>query len=103
MGRFYQPVRVQNQSDAAVAQNGAAGDAVIVRHALRQRLDDPLLNEVSQVLRQNPGQCTLFINLSTPEKNNEIIRSKKLKVKPSAAMISQLRNLVGQENVWMDR
>lgn len=65
-------------------------------------VDDPLLNEVSQVLRQNPGQCTLFINLSTPEKNNNIIRSKKIKVKPSAAMILQLRNLVGQENVWMD-
>ncbi len=65
-------------------------------------VDDPLLNQVSEILKQNPGSCNLFINLKTEERNGKTIRSKKMKVKPSLEMITQLRELLGEDNVWMD-
>ncbi len=65
-------------------------------------VDDPLLNEVSALLKQNPGSCSLFINLNIPEQESKTIRSKRMKVKPSSDMIVRLRGLLGQENVWME-
>jgi hypothetical protein len=65
-------------------------------------VDDPLLNQVNQILRQNPGDCALFINLRTPENHRRLIRSKNLKVRPSQAVIEKLRSLLGQDNVWME-
>ncbi|MFQ5649242.1 MAG: DNA polymerase III subunit alpha [bacterium] len=65
-------------------------------------VDDPLLNQVSEILKQNPGGCNLFINLNIPEKEPKTIKSKNLKVKPSVDMLTKLRNLLGQENVWME-
>ncbi|HEX9655237.1 MAG TPA: OB-fold nucleic acid binding domain-containing protein, partial [bacterium] len=65
-------------------------------------VDDPLLNEVSEILKQNPGNCSLFIDLNISEQESKTIKSKKMKVKPSADMIVQLRDLLGQENVWME-
>jgi DNA polymerase-3 subunit alpha len=65
-------------------------------------VDDPLLNEVTQILMQNPGDCNLFINLKTSKNKHQLIKAKKLKVKPSYDVISKLRSLLGQNNVWME-
>ncbi len=65
-------------------------------------VDDPVLNEVSELLKQNPGNCNLIINVDIPEKNNQIIRSKNIKVKPDPEIIHKLRQLLGQQNVWME-
>lgn len=65
-------------------------------------VDDPILNEVSEILRQNPGSCNLFIDISMAEKQKKTIKSKKMKVRPSVDMLTKLRELLGNENVWME-
>ncbi len=65
-------------------------------------VDDPLLSQVSEIIRQNPGPCGLFIDLHTPKNPKRTIRSRKLTVKPSVEMLSRLRSILGQENVWME-
>jgi DNA polymerase-3 subunit alpha len=66
-------------------------------------VDDPILNQISEILEQNPGSCNLFINLKMPSENQEpTIRSKKIKVNPAPDMIMKLRSLLGEENVWME-
>ena len=65
-------------------------------------VDDPVLNQVTEILEQNPGNCNLIINLKISKEENQIIRSKKIKVKPAPEVIFKLRNILGQENVWMD-
>jgi len=65
-------------------------------------VDDPLLSEVTEILRQNPGPCNLYIDLHTSEKSKRTIKSTNLKVKPSVNMLTKLRDLLGQENVWME-
>ncbi|MFQ5706061.1 MAG: DNA polymerase III subunit alpha [bacterium] len=65
-------------------------------------LDDPTLNQVTDILKQNPGDCHIFINLKVPHENERIIRANKLSVKPNPEVIHQLRNILGRENVWMD-
>jgi DNA polymerase-3 subunit alpha len=66
-------------------------------------VDDPILNQISEILEQNPGNCHLFINLKGPsDSQRQLIRSKKLKVNPAPEMIMKLRSLLGAENVWME-
>lgn len=65
-------------------------------------VDDPLLNQVSSILKDHPGQCNLFINLNTADDGKRVIKSRKVKVNPSAEMLAKLKELLGQENVWME-
>lgn len=66
-------------------------------------VDDPILNQVSEILEQNPGNCNLFINLKAPDDSQkQLIRSKKLKVNPAPDVITKLRSLLGHDNVWME-
>jgi len=64
--------------------------------------DDPVLNQINILLKQNPGNCNLFFNVKTDENSKEIIKSKNVKVNPSPEVITQLRTLLGQNNVWME-
>lgn len=64
-------------------------------------VDDPLLNQVTEVIKQNPGSCNLFIKLQLPEHKRQTIRSKKMKVNPTPDLMSKLRTLLGQDNVWI--
>jgi DNA polymerase-3 subunit alpha len=65
-------------------------------------VDDPILNQVTELLEQNPGNCDLYINLKIPAEQRPVIRSRKIKVNPAPEMIMELRRLLGQENVWME-
>ncbi|MFQ5602035.1 MAG: DNA polymerase III subunit alpha [bacterium] len=65
-------------------------------------VDDPILNQVNEILVDNPGKCNLFINLKTSKEHLKIIKSKKIKVNPAPDVIMKLRSLLGQENVWME-
>jgi len=65
-------------------------------------VDDPLLNQVTEIIKQNPGSCNLFIKLQLPEHKRQTIRSRKLKVKPTPDLMTKLRTLLGQDNVWIE-
>ncbi|MFQ5864454.1 MAG: DNA polymerase III subunit alpha [bacterium] len=65
-------------------------------------VDDPILNQVTEILVQNPGNCNLFISLRIPEAKRQVIKSKKLKVNPAPEVIFRLRDILGRENVWME-
>ena len=65
-------------------------------------IDDPLLTKVNAILSSNPGDCSLYIDLKTAEDKRQVIRSRKLKVKPSRNVIAELRDLLGSDNVWME-
>jgi len=52
-------------------------------------VDDPLLNQVSEILKRYPGSCNLFINLRTSQQKDKTIKSRKMKVRPSLEMITQ--------------
>jgi DNA polymerase-3 subunit alpha len=65
-------------------------------------VDDPLLTKVNTILRSNPGDCNLFIDIRTAKNKHKLIRSRKLKIKPSHNVITELRDLLGRDNVWME-
>jgi len=65
-------------------------------------VDDPLLDQVSSILRQHPGSCSLLIDLHTSNRQTKTIRARKMKVRPSGGMLSKLRELLGRENVRME-
>ena len=65
-------------------------------------VDDPVLNQVTEILQQNPGHCNLFINLKVKNAAPQTIKSRKLKVNPAPEVITNLRAILGHDNVWVD-
>ncbi|MFQ5636379.1 MAG: DNA polymerase III subunit alpha [bacterium] len=65
-------------------------------------VDDPVLNQITQIVRQNPGECNLFINLKVRNKSKQTIKSKSMKVNPAPDVIMNLRSILGQDNVQME-
>ncbi|MFQ5675191.1 MAG: DNA polymerase III subunit alpha [bacterium] len=65
-------------------------------------VDDPVLDKVTDILKQNPGNCNLFINVKTNENTKQVIKSRNMKVQLSADVMTRLRTLLGHNNVWMD-
>jgi DNA polymerase-3 subunit alpha len=65
-------------------------------------VDDPVLNQVTRIVQENPGECNLFINLKVQNNPKQTIKSKTMKVNPAPEVIMNLRSILGQENVWME-
>ncbi|NIR49814.1 DNA polymerase III subunit alpha [candidate division KSB1 bacterium] len=65
-------------------------------------VDDPILNQVNEILKNNPGDCNLFINLKVRNQTKQTIKSRKMKVNPDPEVIMNLQSILGQENVWME-
>ncbi len=65
-------------------------------------VDDPKLAQVTEILEQNPGDCSLYISVKTKNRPGQTIRSRRMKVNPAPEMIMNLRSLLGHENVWVD-
>ncbi len=65
-------------------------------------VDDPALNEVKSIVLQNPGKCNLYFHIKTSKNGKQLIRSKKLKIRPSMDVLSRLRTILGRENVSLE-
>jgi len=63
-------------------------------------VDDPVLLQVKSIVEENPGDCDIYIHVKTGDSKNSV-KAKKLKVKPSLDVISRLRTILGQENVYL--
>jgi len=65
-------------------------------------LEDIELNEIKNVLKQNPGETEVVFHIIT-KSNKEIILSnpENIKVSISEEMFIQLENIVGENNIWV--
>jgi len=66
------------------------------------KVEESALERVKELVEGNPGKCNLMINIKTREDGDHLFRSKRYKVNPSPAMVSELREILGRDNVWIE-
>jgi len=70
---------------------------------LTQGLEPDFLLEVTRACRSWAGECALIVHLVTHEKNDFRILSRQFKVSAAREAIAQLREKLGEGNVWLSR
>lgn len=65
-------------------------------------LEEIELNEIKNVLKQNPGETEVVFHIIT-KNNKEIILSnpENIKITISEGLFTQLENIVGEDNIWV--
>ncbi len=66
------------------------------------RQNEHHLREIKNLLAKNRGSVPVYINLKTPENGEYTFLSKKITAQPSSALIHQLSNIIGIENIRID-
>ncbi len=68
-----------------------------------QGLEEEFITEIQNQCKSNQGACKLVIHLVTEEENEYKIRAKDFGVSASKKMLEQLRDTLGEENVWISQ
>jgi len=59
------------------------------------------LGKLKKIAKHHEGPCRLLIHVQTAEHGSLVIRSKDLTVAPSDELLSELREVLGKEAVWL--
>jgi len=70
---------------------------------ITQGLEPDFLTDVTQACGQSAGECALIVHLVTHEHNDFRIRSRQYKVNAARETISNLREKLGEANVWLSK
>lgn len=62
---------------------------------------ESLFNELKIILERYRGETPLYVNIKSQQQGEYLLKSKSIKVTPSLELITQLRNKVGDRNVWV--
>ena len=65
------------------------------------RIGEPILDDVKAVLQANKGDVPLYLNIKTNGNGGYMLRSRSIKIQPSLALVEELREKVGRQNVWV--
>ncbi len=60
------------------------------------------IDRVKMVFDQYPGSIPVYMKIMTPDKNQITLKSKKYRINPKRDLITDLRTILGQENVWIE-
>ena len=63
--------------------------------------NDTLLVKLKTLSNQHLGSCKLMVHLKAENGNIQKIRARNLSVEPNVEFIQNLRNLLGEKNVWI--
>ena len=64
-------------------------------------LQPEFVEEVKNLLQAHPGRCQVVLRVQTPHYPKLNIRLKAIKVLPSKDLIAQLKELLGEQSVWL--
>ena len=64
----------------------------------KSKLKEEDLDQIKDLLEKYPGECNLFFNLIN-NGSNKVYRSREFKIKVSNELISNLKNIVGENNL----
>jgi DNA polymerase-3 subunit alpha len=64
-------------------------------------LEPDFIESMKAILLEHPGKCQVILHLQTPQHPRLQIRLRKITVLPSKELIAQLKELLGDGNVWL--
>ena len=65
-------------------------------------LDSDILNSVEKLVSSHDGNCEFLIHVTNGGKKEYVVRSRKYKVSAHSELLSGLKEIVGQQNVWIE-
>jgi len=65
------------------------------------KVDNEVLQEIRHLIDENSGEVPLYIRLRSEAKEEYFLCSRTLKVHPNSALIEELRDKIGHNNVWI--
>ncbi|MCD6167266.1 DNA polymerase III subunit alpha [bacterium] len=65
-------------------------------------INDEMLGKIKKLVQKNKGECFFLIHLINGDQRECLIRSQKFRVSPQENFISQLRQMLGKQNVWIE-
>jgi DNA polymerase-3 subunit alpha len=64
-------------------------------------LDENLIDNIHDCTSANQGKCSLIIHLTTENQNRYRIKAGNINIAPTAQALRELREFLGEENVWI--
>ena len=64
--------------------------------------NENFIREIKEILATERGRCPIYINIKTPDNGEYVIKSRKVTAKPSPKLVSQLSDMIGAENIWIE-
>lgn len=65
-------------------------------------MNNKKLNEIKKLVSEYKGKCKFLIHITNGDTKEYIVQSRKFNVAPDAQLLSGLKELIGNENVWME-
>ncbi|MDZ7722736.1 MAG: OB-fold nucleic acid binding domain-containing protein [candidate division KSB1 bacterium] len=59
------------------------------------------VDQLLDVFEKNSGNVPVYFNIKVPETGAFLVRSRVYQINPNLEILTQLRNIVGRENVWI--
>ena len=63
-----------------------------------KKFNSEILVQIHKIIDENPGNCNLFFNVIN-NGSSKVFRSKEYKVKPTVELISNLKKILGEDNL----
>ncbi|UCE04513.1 MAG: DNA polymerase III subunit alpha [bacterium] len=60
------------------------------------------IRAIKDILSKNRGRIPIYINVKTPENGEYVFRAKKITARPSPALVNNLSDIIGVENIWIE-
>lgn len=60
------------------------------------------LNQIKKLANSNTGKCQLLFHVTNGGKREYVIRSRKYKVEPTDYFLTEVKEIVGDDNVWIE-
>jgi DNA polymerase-3 subunit alpha len=67
-----------------------------------EKLEEETLKKLKGILSSHKGKYTVYLHLAEPSGKEVTIRSKSLKVDSSDALISEVKELLGERSIWLN-
>ena len=60
-----------------------------------------MLESIKSIIESNTGHCKIIFHFDMGKGHEQRIVSKDLQAKPSRSLIADLREIVGNDNIWI--
>ncbi len=68
----------------------------------KNKLVDGEMDRIQNLLTKYPGSCQTYLNIRNHDGSDLLLRSKKFMVNPKPELLTDLRIILGKENVWIE-
>jgi DNA polymerase-3 subunit alpha len=67
-----------------------------------RQITDDKMDKLKMIFEKFPGSCRLYLNITTENGNELLVRSNRYEINPTLDFIHNIRQIIGKENAWIE-